>query len=74
MTLSGLYFKKVLQAGKISGQTHWDTPTGPGQRVLPWNRRMFLAQGRGQWQQRPKGQRVPEPLGKSHPAWLESQV
>lgn len=40
MTLSGLYFKKVLQAGKISGQTCWESPTGPGQRALPWSRGM----------------------------------
>ena len=62
MTLSGLYFKKVLQAGKISGQTHWETPTGPGRRVLSWNRRMFLAQGRGSVAaktQRPESPRAP---------------
>lgn len=37
MTLSGLYFKKVLQAGKISGQTCGEAPTGPGRRGLPWS-------------------------------------
>lgn len=62
MTLSVLYFKKVLQAGKISGQTHWETPTGPGRRGLPWNPRMFLAQGRGSVAaetQRPESPRAP---------------
>lgn len=77
VTLSGLYFKKVLQAGKISGQTCWESPTGPGQRALPWSRGMgdvfWLKAGvpEAAKTQRPES---PRALGEeSHPGWLESR-
>ena len=70
MTLSGLYFKKVLQAGKISGRL----PLVLGGGSCPGIGGCFWLKAGVQWQQRPKGQRAPEPLGKSHPAWLEGRV
>ena len=66
VTPSHLCFGKVLLAGKISGETRWEAPYRPRWRGLPWSGGMegrLLLKAGTQWQQMPRGQRAPEPLG-----------